>query len=193
MRNSWYALNRENLLKFLMSRHCFNSVFSISWNSRMNSVFLLFFFSILFSFKTQPRPFPLLPPEPEMTHVMMLHMGSDACRAVQAGRAPPTGTRRGSTCFYKHRRAISAKGRQLYANHFGYFFSHGWKQPDKTALTAWQVSMKYHFRSPFSGFVLNFMRWQSGWPTPRDPISPEKLFLRRNLHKNVHRYESNSV
>lgn len=112
-------------------------------------------------FKTQPRPFPLLPPEPQMTRVRTLHMATDACRATQAGRAPPTGARRGSTHSYKHRRAISAKGRQLYANHFPYFFSHKWKQPEeggfKTAVTIKQVAMKYHFRYPFSGFLFSFM------------------------------------
>lgn len=128
MKNSQSALTHENLLKFLMSRHCFNSVFF--YFMKQPNEFPCFFF-LFISFKTQPRPFPLLPPEPEMTHVMMLHMGSDACRAMQAGRAPPTGARRGSTRFYKHRRAISAKGRQLYPNHFQYFSSHGWKQPEE--------------------------------------------------------------
>lgn len=113
---------------------------------------------------------------------------------MPAGRAPPTGARRRSTRFYKHRSAISAKGRQLYANHSQYSFSHVWKQPEEgafiTAVKTRQVSVKNHFRSPFSGFLLNFMDWKSGWPTPRGPISPEELFVIRNLHKNDRRYRS---
>lgn len=91
----------------------------------------MYFHGFFFPFQNHPQPLSLFPPEAEMAHVMTPHMGGDACRAMQAGRAPPTGARRGSTCFYKHRRAISAKGKQLYPDHFQFFGSHGPKQPEE--------------------------------------------------------------